>query len=116
MPATALARPERRRRACEAMRRTASGTCAAAEQAPGLRLAIALGGIEPDACRRDVEVAEIQAAEGARCGLRHRQTDDAFEPAVGRVTMNGRAAPEGDPHAAVGVKRQAVRDTLIRRN
>src|SRR6266508_4105528 len=108
MPATALT--------CKAVRRTASGTCAAAEQAPGLRLAIALGRIEPDVCGRDVEVAEIQAAEGARCGLRHRQTDDTFEPAVGRVTVNSPATPERDPHAALGVKRQAVRDTLVRRN
>src|SRR5438105_9358218 len=66
------------------MRRAAGDAGAAPEQSAGLRLAAVLRRVERDRRRRNVEIAEVAAAEHARRGMRDRQPHDAVERAVGR--------------------------------
>src|SRR5512134_3772209 len=78
-------------------------TGSAAPQPAGLGLARVVLRTEPLARGRDVEIAEVGAAEGAAGGLRHREPDGPQELALRRDENHPPGAPLGDPQAALGI-------------
>src|SRR5215467_4041955 len=57
---------------------------------------------------RDVELVERGAAEGAACHVRGRQPHHSGQPSACVVSLDDRAAPDGDPNAALHVDCQAI--------
>src|SRR5438093_11902395 len=99
--------------ALETMRRPSGDAGPRDKQAAGGRLFRALAIGELDRRRGDVEIAKVRAAKDARCGICRRHAHNRVARTVGRVAMDGAAAPERHPQIAVGVERHAVRRSLV---
>src|SRR6185312_8701330 len=79
------------------------------EDSSGERLRQQAVGVERIPGRRDVKGPAISVAEATGSRLRHRQSHEAIELAIGTDPRDGARAPAGIPQVAVLVHRSAVR-------
>src|SRR6185503_19652314 len=101
--------------ACEPIDVLAADAGPDSEQAAGMRLLGAGGGVKAAPSRRNVQVPHVGTAECALRRLRRRNGDDDVQPAVRRVPMQRSAFPQRHPDEALRIDDESVGIAYLRR-